>query len=261
MTATTGISSPQSEGASDAVPAKAQAAPQGQDLDAAAVAAWLFRHPQFFQDQPELLMAMRIPHASGKAVSLLERQVALLRERHQQMEAQFEEIIGNARENDVLFEITRMVILDLLRCRDLDTLNKAIEERLKDDFEASAARLVFVSDKDIADESRLHHLPQTAVRTALGELFQKQRTWCGPLNRVQQQLLFKGVDATIVSAAIVPLHLPEDSRVLQRFGQPLLLVGSCNEQHFNSSLDTLFLDFIGEVLTVHLEDLPVSGAA
>lgn len=261
MTATTGISSPQSEGATEAVAAEAQTARPEQELDAATVATWLLKHPQFFRDQPELLMALQIPHDSGKAVSLLERQVALFRERHQQMEAQFEEIIGNARENDVLFEITRMVILDLLRCRDLGALNKAIEDRLKDDFEATAARLVFVSDQDIADESRQHHLPQTAVRTALGELFQKQRTWCGPLNRVQQQLLFKGVEAAIVSAAIVPLHLPDGSRVLQRFGQPLLLVGSSSEQHFNSSLDTLFLDFIGEVLAVHLEDLTVSEAA
>src|SRR5690606_31633179 len=89
MTATTGISSPQSEGATEAVAAEAQTARPEQELDAATVATWLLKHPQFFRDQPELLMALQIPHESGKAVSLLERQVTLFRERHQQMEAQF----------------------------------------------------------------------------------------------------------------------------------------------------------------------------
>ena len=76
---------------------------------------------------------------------------------------------------------------------------------------------------------------------------------------MQQQLLFPGQSALIVSAAIVPLHLPEDSAVLKHYGLPLLLIGSIKEQHFNSSLDTLFLDFIGEVLSVRLQSIPVSG--
>lgn len=261
MTATTGISNPKPDTATEEAPGEAQAAEPAQELEASTVAAWLAKHPRFFHEQPELLMTLQIPHESGKAVSLLERQVALFRERHQQMEEQFEEIIGNARENDVLFEITRMVILDLLRCDTLKALNSTIEDKLKADFEASAARLVFVTEQDIADEATQHHLPATAVRTALGELFQKQRTWCGPLNKVQQQLLFKDAAEPIVSAAIVPLHLPEGSPVQKRYGQPLLLVGSSGEQHFNSSLDTLFLDFIGEVLAVHLEDLAANDAA
>jgi len=58
-----------------------------------------------------------------------------------------------------------------------------------------------------------------------------------------------------VSAAIVPLHLPEGSPIRTRYGLPLLLIGSVELQHFNSSLDTLFLDFIGEVLAVHIHNL------
>ena len=59
----------------------------------------------------------------------------------------------------------------------------------------------------------------------------------------------------IVSAAIVPLHLPENSPIRTELGMPLLLIGSAEEKHFNSSLGTLFLDFIGEVLAVHLQTL------
>lgn len=229
-------------------------------LDAASVATWLKSHPKFFRDHSELLLHLQIPHESGKAISLLERQVSVFRERHQHMDEQLREIIANARENDVLFEVTRMVILDLLRSTSLDALEHTIANTLKADLEADAARLVFVVDQDTRREGKMPSLPATAVRTALGELYQKQRTWCGRLNKVQQQLLFKGSDEAIVSAAIVPLHLAKNSVVLKQFGQPLLLVGSTEAQHFNSSLGTLFLDFIGEVLAVHLEQLAAAAA-
>ena len=100
-------------------------------------------------------------------------------------------------------------------------------------------------------------LATASVKAALGDLFAKQRTYCGALNQVQQQLLFPGQSTPIVSAAIVPLHLPDDSAVRSQYGLPLLLIGSAREQHFNRSLDTLFLDFIGEVLAARLQGMAV----
>lgn len=224
------------------------------EIDDAAVAAWLRRHPTFFHGHADLLLELSIPHESGKAISLLERQVAVFRERQSSLQDQIHEFIGNARNNDNLFEKTRLVILDILRSKKLSELVKLVSERLRADFDASASALVFVTD---ATESitGITRLTGASVKAALGDLFAKQRTYCGALNQMQQQLLFPEQAAPIVSAAIVPLHLPEDSAVRARYGLPLLLIGSTREQHFNSSLDTLFLDFIGEVLAVWVEGL------
>ena len=74
-------------------------------------------------------------------------------------------------------------------------------------------------------------------------------------SKVRSLLLFAGHNPAIVSAAIVPLHVPENSAVRNELGVPLLLIGSEEEKHFNSSLGTLFLDFIGEVLAVHLQTI------
>ena len=256
MTAQTGITTPETlDPAAAASPQTVAAGTPASMLDESAVVAYLQAHPHFFHQHADLLLTLSIPHPSGKAVSLLERQVAVYRERQGDMEEQFHEIIGNARENDSLFEVTRMVILDLLHCTNMTELNLAIQIKLNADFAASASRLVFVSDHDFPKEAHMKCLPSSAVRTALGELYQKQRTWCGPLNTVQQDLLFSDHHETIVSAAIVPLHLPEGSPIRTRYGLPLLLIGSVELQHFNSSLDTLFLDFIGEVLAVHIHNL------
>ncbi len=159
--------------------------------------------------------------------------------------------------NDNLFKKTRLVILDILRCSSFTDLLKLMAERLSADFDASASALVFMSDAPTA-EAGITRLTTASVRAALGELFAKQRTYCGALNQVQQLLLFPGQSAPIVSAAIVPLHLPDDAPARRHYGLPLLLLGSTKEQHFNSSLDTLFLDFIGEVLSVRLQGMLVA---
>lgn len=248
MTVPTGNSS------QEALAADATTAP----MDDASVAVWLRKHPAFFHGHADLLLELSIPHESGKAISLLERQVAVFRERQGNLQDQIHEFISNARNNDNLFEKTRLVVLDILRSVTFSDVLALMAERLRADFDASASALVFVSDKVVA-ESGIIRLTTASVRAALGELFAKQRTYCGALNQVQQQLLFPGQSAPIVSAAIVPLHLPEECAVLKQYGLPLLLIGSVKEQHFNSSLDTLFLDFIGEVLSVRLQSIPVAG--
>ena len=230
-------------------------APTTAVIDDKAIAAWLHKHPLFFHQHADLLLELSIPHESGKAISLLERQVAVFRERQSTLQDQIHEFIGNARDNDNLFEKTRLVVLELLRCRNLDELHPVIAERLLTEFDASACALVFVADTAAAQHDKYRQLQTLDVKAALGDLFAKQRTYCGALNSRQQALLFPGQKKAIVSAAIVPLHLPETSSLRQRSGLPLLLIGSTEEQHFNSSLDTLFLDFIGEVLTAHLLNL------
>ncbi len=222
-------------------------------IDEAAVADWLRKHPDFFQNQSELLLQLSIPHASGKAISLLERQVAVYRERLDLLQEQAHEFLNNAHENDTLFEKTRMVILDILRCSTLDELTAVVRDKLSVEFAASASALVFVSEQP--QTAGITRLMPVTVKTALGELYEKQRTYCGVLNAAQQLLLFNGHTPPIISAAIVPLHVSEQSTIRADLGMPLLLIGSEEEKHFNSSLGTLFLDFIGEVLAVHLQTI------
>lgn len=224
-------------------------------IDAAAVAAWLDQNRAFFHQHPELLLELSIPHESGGAISLLERQVAVFRERQGNLQDQIHEFIGNARANDNLFEKTRLVVLELLRCTTLAALQAAIEGRLRSEFDASASALIFVADAATPQDAAFRRLATADVKAALGDLFAKQRTYCGALNHAQQQLLFTDHMPPIVSAAIVPVHLSDTAPLRQAHGLPLLLIGSVEEQHFNGSLDTLFLDFIGEVLAAHMQNL------
>src|SRR4030065_1349468 len=68
-----------------------------------AVARYLEDHPDYFQRHPETLARILLTHETGgKAVSLIERQVQVLREQNQALQRQLRDLVNNARENDVL---------------------------------------------------------------------------------------------------------------------------------------------------------------
>jgi uncharacterized protein len=224
-------------------------------LTAADVAHYLSQHPQFFHEQTQLLLQLSIPHESGKAISLLERQVTVFRERQAQLQEQFHQFLSNAHANDNLFEKTRLMILALLQCQSLTAVYNLIFQHFSVEFHASAAGLVLVNDVGALANCPLPCIPSSAVRTALGELYQKKTTYCGPLNLVQSDLLFPLHLTPLLSGAIVPLRVNAKTAMSLDNGLPLLLIGSENREHFDSSLDTLFLDFLGEVLTIHLQNL------
>ena len=88
--------------------------------DAEAVAAYLRAHPEFFVDHDELILELRIPHQPGTAVSLVERQVKLLRERNIEVRHRLSHLMDVARDNDRLFDKTRRLVLDLLDANSLE---------------------------------------------------------------------------------------------------------------------------------------------
>ena len=95
-------------------------------LDSESVAAYLRQHPEFFVDHEELIPELRIPHQPGEAVSLVERQVKLLRERNIEMRHRLSQLMDVARDNDRLFDKTRRLVLDLLDAASLEELQRAV---------------------------------------------------------------------------------------------------------------------------------------
>ena len=81
---------------------------------------YLRENPDFFGRHPMLLTDLSLPHDSGEAISLVERQVAILRERNIDMRRRLTHLVGAANTNDTLFEKTRRFTLNMLDCDDLD---------------------------------------------------------------------------------------------------------------------------------------------
>src|SRR5690606_7331696 len=107
-------------------------------LDPEQVADYLRHHPEFFVDHQELLGDLFLPHESGPAVSLVERQVSILRERNIDMRNRLSKLLDNARENDKLFDKTKRLVLSLLEGQDLGDIVDALHYSFDKD-------LIFIS--------------------------------------------------------------------------------------------------------------------
>ena len=80
------------------------------------IAHYLTEHPDFFQQRPDLLGVLDIPHPqNGQAISLVERQSLMLRERIKSLEMRVAEMVRHGQENDAiadkLVDWTRSLLL------------------------------------------------------------------------------------------------------------------------------------------------------
>lgn len=207
-------------------------------LDSESVAAYLRQHPEFFVDHEELIPELRIPHQPGEAVSLVERQVKLLRERNIEMRHRLSQLMDVARDNDRLFDKTRRLVLDLLDANTLEEVVGAIEDSLRHEFQVPFVSLILFSDS-ILPVGR--SVSSAEAHQAIGGLLVAGKTICGVLRAHELEFLFGAEEgAKVGSAAVVSLN--------HQGQHGLLAIGSPDPQHYKSSLGTLFLSYIAEVL-------------
>ena len=215
-----------------------QDSPQPLELDAAAVADYLRLHPEFFVEHDELIPELRIPHQRGDTISLVERQVKLLRERNIEMRHRLSQLMDVARDNDRLFDKTRRLVLDLLDAASLEELVSTVEDSLRHQFQVPFVSLILFSDTPLAVG---RSVSSAEAHQAIGGLLAGGKTICGLLREHELDFLFGESEARQVgSAAVVALSYQGLHGVLA--------IGSVDPQHYKSSLGTLFLGYIAEVL-------------
>lgn len=208
-------------------------------LDESTVAAYLRQHPEFFTHHEELLTEITVPHESGEAISLIERQVSVLRERNIELRNRLHKLLDVARENDQLFEKARALILALLETTSLPQLTSSLSNGLRERFQSEYVSLLLFDVQaealGAAQSVRLgdaqEHVPS---------LIKNRRALAGQLRKDEREFLFGEAAAHIASCAVIPVVL---DRTLG-----LLAIGSSNAEHFRSSMDTLFITHIGDVL-------------
>ena len=214
------------------------------------VAAYLRDNADFFEQRPELLELLRLPDPKGQAVSLLERQASILRERNTELRDRLNGLLDVARENDHLFDKTRRLTLSLLEARSAEKLFRNLLASLADDFRSDRVSLMLY-DREVPVlgdlRNQIRCVDSTALPAALNHLLRSGKAVCGAMRQEEMEALFKDHATDIRSAAMVPLEYQG------RLG--LLAIGSKSAMHFRSSLGTLFITHIGQVLSRRLYEV------
>lgn len=225
-------------------------------LDEQTVAEYLRGHPDFFADQPELLAELVLPHPSGKAVSLIERQVSQLREQNQRLRQQLQSLVRNARHNEVLSERIHHMTLSLLQVDTLDELLVHIYERLRKDFDADAVTVSLISNGGntalsgaFEEGLKVHHITLSELHD-FDKILESDGPVCGRLTHRQMHYLFGDSAEAINSVALIPLKTadtPQQQAVLGIIG-----IGSHDAHRFQSGMGTVFLNHLADVVSTLL---------
>ncbi len=226
----------------------------GAVLDESQLRDFLLDNPDFFQRHPDLLRTLHIPHGSGDAVSLVERQVSVLRERNVDLRHRLKELTEAARENQTLYVGTRALVLSLLEAADLPDLLARFENGMAEHFDTPYAALVIYGDGPAEGTCRC--ADREAVEAHLGSLLRGGKPACGALRAEEFGYLFPGARGA-GSAALVPLDFGGN--------RGLVAVGSGDAKRYHSQMGTLFLEHlaavIGRVLArLHREGAPAADA-
>lgn len=212
-------------------------------LDEQAVADYLRQHTNFFENKSALLTDLRIPHDAGGAVSLVERQIATLRDNNQRQQKQLDSLIEIARENDRLNERLHRLMLGVMACSDLAELLDLVARGLRDDFAADLVSIRILSTPQQQDISARAEFveDQEAFRELFGTVLTSGKPYCGRLKIAQLVALFGEHADEVGSSALLPLG--------KRGAAGLLAICSYNESRFHTGADTAFLTRMGEVIS------------
>lgn len=209
-------------------------------LEPEQIEAYLREHPDFFEQHHELLAEISLPHESGSAVSLVERQVAILRERNIDMRHRLSKLLDNARDNDKLFDKTKRLVLSLLEGQDMGDIIDALHYSFDKDFNIHYTSVILFGNADKIPSSQARIVTIAEAREHVGSLLKNSRAVCGTLGAKEMQFIFGEHASEIGSVATVPLIHGSV------FG--LLSIGNRDPHYYRSSMGTLFLSYIAEVL-------------
>lgn len=208
---------------------------------------YLRRHPQFFQDHLDLLEILEVPHPSGVAVSLVARQIDLLREKNRNLQLQLDEILRVARDNDTLRQRLHQLTLAMLDATGLEDALGCLEWGLHQYFKTDFVAVRITSPVFESPIKGLLIPADSREWALLLPVFESGKPECGKPEPEQAGFLFGENAAEVESQALVPL---------QHAGlHGVLAIGSRKRGRFQAGMGLLFLSQLGEILSARLASL------
>jgi len=201
---------------------------------------YLSQNPDFFEQNPDIFEAINISHDSGKAISLVERQISLIRKRNKEMVTQIELMHNTATDNTLLMEKTNRLVLNLVQAKDLTRLIKALTVSLKSDFSTEYFSLILLDNGSKPVKTAANWVSKSEAQSNIGDILVSQKAVCGVRKNEEVALLFGNQADSIGSVIALPL---KNNSI---FG--VLALGHSDSDFYSNDIGTVFIDYIGDLL-------------
>ena len=207
--------------------------------DSQQVADWLTRHPDFFNDHPQLAADLRIPHPHGAhAVSMSERQLITLREKIRMLEGKLAELIRFGEENDAISDKLHTLAVALTAAATPTEAATVLALHLSDGFAVPHHVLRLWQDGGV-------------TQSAIDATAALPRPACGALAVAAASDWFGEVSPHLKSFATLPLRTAHDQPPLG-----LLVLASEEDRRFYPGMGTLFLERLAQLLAAAFARMP-----
>jgi uncharacterized protein YigA (DUF484 family) len=219
-------------------------------LDSAAIAQYLLDHPQFFVEHAALLGEVKLSSPlTGRAVSLQERQMEVMRDKYRTLELRMSELVRHAEENAAIANRFHGWTQQLLRTRVPGEIPAAVAEGLVKHFIVPQATLrLWKLTPEHADMWYTNGVSED-VRLFASSL---RAPYCGPNKDFEAVSWLAGAEQdgadAVRSTVLLPLRANGSA-----FG--LLVLGSPDPERFSAAMATDFLVHIGETASTALTPL------
>ncbi len=226
-----------------------------QGITEADIANYLANTPGFFERHAELLSSIQLSNPHGtRAVSLQERQMDLLREKHKGLEQKIMEMIRHGQENVAIADRLHRYTRALMLTADASDLPEVVVRELKQQFLIPQAGIrVWGAVAAHAALPGAHEQAREFARevSADAKSFASSLTlpYCGANVGFEAGAWLEDA-ATVASLALIPLR---HGATTDAFG--LLVLGSPDATRFAADMGTEFLMRIGEIASAGLSRL------
>ena len=206
--------------------------------EAESVVAYLRAHRNFFLEHPELLVELDIPHDEGEgSISLIEKQVSVLRERNEAEQQQLYSLVQTARDNERVAERLHRIAVEVLGFENLDDILDSASLLIKDLFNVEFVS--FRITNGIGNRPEMADARSPAFADLYHRVVAGHSVCDNNLTPTSKSFLF-GEDAEVKSVVLVPLGGSRPCGVLA--------LGSLQDGRFSADHGTFYLDRLGELL-------------
>jgi len=212
------------------------------------VTAYLRKHPDFLQKNPDVLETIQLNHDSGPAVSLIERQVEQLRASNEDLNRQMNRLVQVARDNEQLMSRLHRLTLELMSIDSRREFFTHLGNSLLNDFNADILQICLF-DEPVAEEAGEDVMgiePGDPCLEPFKPHLEKGSTTCGRLSEGKLEFLFGSKARWVQSAALVPLG--------ENGADGMMAIGSSDPSRFYPGMGTLFLDLLANVICSRLAE-------
>ena len=207
------------------------------------VADYLKNNLDFFVKNSAILAELKIPHEHGGAISLVEKQLTVLREQNQETNKKIHELIEIATQNEELARRMHQLALTLIDADDPKDIFSTMYDNLKKNFHADRVIVRLFANPAFIDSFPTDEFvgKESIEESLFKRIIEKREPLSGKINHQQQVFLFGDDGDDIASSVMIPLHGVGWGGILA--------IGSFDAERFQPGMGIELLANLGEILS------------